>query len=68
MYIPKAFREEDIDGLHAFIQQNNFGILVTTQDDIPLATHLPLILDRENGPYGTLRGHMARANTQWRTF
>src|SRR5579863_890712 len=68
MYIPKAFREEDIGVLHAFMQGNNFAILVTIQDGVPLATHLPLILDPEKGTYGTLRGHMARANTQWRTF
>ena len=68
MYIPKAFREDDIDVLHAFIQEHNFAILFTLQDGVPLATHLPLILDRESGMYGTLRGHMARANTQWRTF
>jgi transcriptional regulator len=68
MYIPKAFREDDIERLHAFIQENNFAILVTTQDGIPIATHLPLILDLQKGQYGTLRGHMARANTQWRTF
>ena len=68
MYIPKAFREEDIGVLHAFMQGNNFAILVTIQDGVPLATHLPLILDRASGSYGTLRGHMARANTQWRTF
>ncbi len=68
MYIPKAFREDDIDVLHAFMQENNFAILVTMQDGVPLATHLPLILDRETGSYGSLKGHMARANTQWRTF
>ena len=68
MYIPKAFHEDDIDVLHAFMQEHNFAILVTMQDGVPLATHLPLILDREKGMYGTLKGHMARANTQWRTF
>lgn len=68
MYISKAFREDDTDVLHAFMQEHNFAILVTIQDSVPLATHLPLILDRERAMYGTLRGHMARANTQWRTF
>lgn len=68
MYIPKAFLEENIDVLHAFMQENKFAILVTMQEGVPLATHLPLILDCESGQYGTLRGHMARANTQWRTF
>ena len=66
MYIPKAFREEDIDVLHAFMQGNNFAILVTMQDGVPLATHLPLILDRESGPvwhikrpYGSCQHAMA---------
>src|SRR5579863_3443392 len=68
MYIPKAFREDDVEWLHTFIQENNFAILVTMQDRIPIATHLPLLLDPQKGLYGTLRGHMARANTQWRSF
>ena len=68
MYIPKAFREDDIEKLHAFMQENNFAILITMKDGVPFATHLPLLLDPQKGPYGTLRGHMARANTQWRTF
>ena len=68
MYIPKAFREDDIEKLHAFMQENNFAILITMQNGIPFATHLPLLLDPQKGQYGTLRGHMARANTQWRTF
>lgn len=47
MYIPEAFREDDIDVLHAFIQGHKFAILITMQDGVPLATYLPLILDRE---------------------
>jgi transcriptional regulator len=31
------------------------------------ATPLPLMLDRDDGPQGTLIGHIARANPQWRT-
>jgi predicted FMN-binding regulatory protein PaiB len=38
MYIPNAFREDDIERLHAFIQEHNFAILVTMQDGVPLAT------------------------------
>lgn len=29
-------------------------------------SHLPLLIDREAGPRGTLLGHFARANPQWR--
>ena len=31
-----------------------------------MATPLPLFLAMEEGPYGTLYGHLARANPQWR--
>lgn len=68
MYIPKAFQEDDIAVLHAFMQENSFAALITQQDDTLLANHFPFLLDVERGPYGTLRAHMARANPQWRTF
>jgi transcriptional regulator len=68
MYIPKAFHEDDISQLQTLMQQNNFAILVSSQDSVPLATHLPFILDATRGPYGTLLSHMARANPHWRSF
>src|SRR6266516_1777616 len=68
MYTPKHFREEDLPTLHALMHDYNFAILVTQQDGIPQASHLPFILDRERGQYGTLLAHMARANTEWRSF
>jgi transcriptional regulator len=68
MYIPKAFREDDVKKLHKLMQEYSFAALVTQQDGVPVATHLPFLLDSERGPYGTLMAHMARANTQWRTF
>lgn len=68
MYIPKHFREETIEVLHEFMREYSFATLVTQQDGIPLANHFPFLLDTERGPRGTLQGHMARANVQWRTF
>ncbi len=68
MYIPKAFREDDIAVLHAFMREYSFATLITLQDATPLANRFPFLLDAERGPYGTLRAHMARANPQWRTF
>jgi len=66
MYIPPAFRVEDLETLHAFMRRYSFATLVTVADGEPFATHLPLLLDAACGPYGTLRGHVARANPQWR--
>ena len=68
MYTPKAFRADDIDTLHAFMQEYNFAALVTQQNGELLASHLPFLLDTQRGPYGTLMAHMARANPQWRTL
>ena len=68
MYIPKAFREEDMKKLHKLMQEYSFAALVTQQDGVPVATHLPFLLDSGRGLYGTLMAHMARANAQWKTF
>ena len=68
MYTPPAFREDDLPTIHALMRENSFAILVTQQDGVPIATHLPFMVDTERGPYGTLLGHMARANEQWRAF
>src|SRR5713101_578444 len=65
MYIPKAFREDDIKTLHAFMREYSFATLVTQQEGMPFASHLPFLLDAGQGPYGTLLAHMARANPQW---
>jgi transcriptional regulator len=66
MYIPTAFAEPDPTKLHDFIEQNSFGLLVSQVEGLPFATHLPFLLERTTGPHGTLVGHMARANPQWR--
>ena len=68
MYIPKAFREDDISRLHTFMEAYSFATLVTQHESIPFATHLPFLLDPERGPNGILLAHMARANPQWHDF
>jgi transcriptional regulator len=68
MYIPKAYRKDDLSELHALMQTYSFATLVTQHEGVPYATHLPFTLRPEAGPYGTLMGHMARANPQWRDF
>lgn len=66
MYIPAHFAESDRNTLHDFIEQHAFGLLVSQHDGEPFVTHLPFLLDRTAGPNGTLLGHMARQNPQWR--
>ena len=66
MYMPELFREDDLATLQALMQDYSFATLITQPQGVPFATHLPLILEADEGPYGTLLGHVARANPQWR--
>ena len=68
MYVPKAFREDDVARLHGFLRAWSFALLVTDVDGEPVATHLPLVLDERAAPDGRLIGHVARPNPQWRAF
>ena len=67
MYIPKYFKVTDINEIWDFIQTNSFGTLVTTKEGTPIATHLPLELNKQGDDY-YITGHMAYGNPQWRTF
>jgi transcriptional regulator len=62
MYVPAAFAMSDRADQFAFIRRHSFALLVSTSGSEPFATHLPLLLDPDDGPNGTLRGHLARAN------
>jgi transcriptional regulator len=65
MYVPPAFREDDLAVLHAVIGEARLANLVTATAEGLVATPLPLMLSVDEGPYGTLYGHVARANPQW---
>src|SRR5262245_10686965 len=68
MYIPNSYAERDLPTLHAFIEAFPLAALVTSSPPEGLfATHLPLLLDRDAGPFGTLFGHVARANPHSRS-
>jgi transcriptional regulator len=64
MYTPPAFREERLDVLHALIASHRLGTIVTTGADGLDANLVPFTLDASRGPLGTLKAHLAKANTQ----
>ncbi len=66
MYVPPAFREDDLPTLYALMRETPLANLVTATDEGLMATPLPLFLAPDEGPYGTLYGHLARANPQWK--
>ena len=66
MYNPKAFAVEDLPQLHGMMNDCRLAVLITHGEHGLQASHLPLLLDTQQGPNGSLYGHMARANPQWR--
>jgi transcriptional regulator len=65
MYQPPHHREDRLDVQHALIHAHPFGTLVTLCGGSIVANSIPFVLDAV-GEFGRLRGHVARANTQWR--
>lgn len=65
MYTPPAFREDDTHVLHALMRAARLCNFVTATPQGLMATPLPLFLDESEGEFGTLYGHLARANPQW---
>jgi transcriptional regulator len=66
MYNPPHFQEERPEVLHQLIREHSLAALITLGPEGLIANHVPLIFDPESGPLGTLRGHLARVNSQWR--
>src|SRR5262249_38885436 len=66
MYLPPQFKEEDVPTLHEAIRQARVASFVTLGASGIVASHIPMLVDPAPGPFGTLRGHIARANPQWR--
>ena len=66
LYIPNAHRVEDLKLLHDFMDEFAFVDLVTSS---PFRiTHIPVLVDRSAGPFGTIHGHIARNNVQTKAF
>src|SRR6218665_2118419 len=68
MYTPAAFRLEDLPTLHAQMTQTPLAIVVSHDENGMQASHLPLLVVPGDGPFGTLKGHFAKANPQWKTL
>ncbi|MET1076922.1 MAG: FMN-binding negative transcriptional regulator [Pseudomonas sp.] len=68
MHVPAAFRIDDLATLHAQIERTPLATLVSHDEQGLHASHLPLLLKRQQGERGTLHGHFARANPQWRSL
>lgn len=66
MYLPKHFEETRVDVFHGLVRAHPLGALVTLGAGGLEANHIPFEIDPDPAPFGTLRGHVARANPVWR--
>lgn len=68
MYLPRHFEESRTEVLHELIVAHPLATLVTLTPHGLEANAIPLHLRHEGGAFGTLVGHVARANPMWGQF
>lgn len=68
MYIPKHFDEPRTDVMHELMRARPLATLITLSSGGLNANHIPLQLANDVLPFGTLRGHVARANSLWQDY
>jgi transcriptional regulator len=67
LYIPKAHLVEERKFLHDFMDEFAFVDLITVSPTLRI-THIPSVLDRTAGAYGTILGHISAQNPQRAAF
>lgn len=65
MFLPDHFRVEDAAEMHALMRARPFAALVSNTPAGLYGTHLPTVL-KDEGPFGTIECHLARANPHWK--
>jgi len=68
VYLPSAFAENRVEVLHALMRAHPLAtVVVHTRNGLD-ASHIPMVVRPDPGPYGTLQGHVARANRMWSEY
>lgn len=62
LYVPKLNAEHNVPVMHELIRAYPLATLVSHSNNCLDANHIPLFLAEHPHPYGTLQGHVARAN------
>ncbi|MBD9588124.1 FMN-binding negative transcriptional regulator [Pseudomonas sp. PDM03] len=68
MYNPSGFAIKDLHELQQQILDTRLAVVITHDEQGLQASHLPLLFSPDQGPNGTLYGHFARANPQWKAL
>ncbi|MFK3775431.1 FMN-binding negative transcriptional regulator [Pseudomonas sp. NPDC089406] len=65
MYNSKPHQEHNVEALHRHMLDTRLAMLVSHGEQGLLATHLPVLVATDEGEFGTVYAHLARANRQW---
>jgi transcriptional regulator len=68
IYLPESHEETNLATLHALVRAHPLGAWATLCNNELTVNHLPFVVRDGGGPYGTLVGHVARANPVWSAF
>lgn len=64
MYTSRLNQVLDQEEILSFMKRFSFATIITSDDDIPVASHLPFTITNKNGKI-FLHAHFAKANMQW---
>tara|TARA_R110002153_G_scaffold19073_3_gene65889 strand:- start:11026 stop:11646 length:621 start_codon:yes stop_codon:yes gene_type:complete len=67
MFVPNKFNMLEIADKHRFIAEFGFGVMISSEDNLS-ATHLPFVLQTDEGEQGVLYAHCAKANPHWKNI
>jgi transcriptional regulator len=65
VYVAPHFEETRAELLHGLMRSHPLAAFVTLGASELVVSHLPLLFCAADGEFGTLRGHVARANPLW---
>ena len=68
MFIPKIYQNHNIEEIQDFIKHNGFAILVSQLHQKLWATHIPMLLEKNEKGEDVLQGHISKANLQSEIF
>lgn len=66
MYVSRHHTLDDREAIFALMDAHPLGAWVCQTAGGLVANHVPFLLDRSRGEFGTLVGHVSRANPVWR--
>jgi transcriptional regulator len=63
MFVPNQFKFDNQNEQIAFMKQYSFATIITANENVPVATHLPFVIDDSTGNL-VLSSHFAAVNIQ----